>query len=851
MAKTETLLFFLLIAIVATPQHAASNLVRFKPGVVYKYEYKARTAIEKAGVISVKAEIGIKLLEDTDRGQHCQLLIRSIVYYLHSPNADEETLGKYNNITEFSKWFSFTLSDYGEIHTVYYPENDQAWVIIVKKLLIGAYSAKLHSTEGTLSKGVPWSYRVNETGHEGGGHEAIYTVKQVDQGLLFRKTKYGHVVPRANASLDKFPIPRTPLSEIQMDIESNMTCMQMHQHSPGDSHRCFRSFCNAHSPGSSRRPGAVVPAPNATLVTRALTHYVGLDRPPSTKSIQAIYKLAFRKIDTLQDLAEENIVHNRAVLVLGSVAKCLRSADQGDDRQKGDQIVREMEDQLGVHDPWHQRRKRATLTPEDFRDFLEKKATLIYSLGNAVYLSSFEHLFSYLNDSESHPMLRRSAVHAISRFELQEAVETLMMSALYDDDKTVRHLARIEYFRHPFVIEDDEITGMFNRNVSRAATVPRLERIRRSILTRLSFDFKLEIPGIHWTKSVGNKDIGADVGLILRNKFELEISPSEGHAEIDIYDHAYAKAHVGFFNWEYSLLDAKVCFYGKVGYNINILQEFGYEDIAELAKLFDEVVNDIIPPLKQSIVSFKEALAPDSVPITEIFRDLIDAVRDLPVQVGDFRNVSKDAVSMIGKYRGLPDSVYELQEVILRLSSLFSAVKTDAMDLYHDINEAVTVILPWAAEQIQKSVKASSDALNEMFKSPVSSIRDISRFFRLIKDVISALVKEVINKIEAALAFSDGDKPFWFDLDAQIDVIWNDLQAVANQIEIENSKNWTSRDDDAIKQLTGISEETVREQIIDDVRGLVEILAEPTDRLKIFPNRFKEPMMQYTFSSKP
>lgn len=46
--------------------------------------------------------------------------------------------------------------------------------------------------------------------------------------------------------------------------------------------------------------------------------------------------------------------------------------------------------------------------------------------------------------------------------------------------------------------------------------------IIQDILAALSF--KVEVPGIDWSKEIGTKDIGAGFGLVIRNKMELQLS---------------------------------------------------------------------------------------------------------------------------------------------------------------------------------------------------------------------------------------------------------------------------------------------------------------------------------------
>ena len=65
---------------------------------------------------------------------------------------------------------------------------------------------------------------------------------------------------------------------------------------------------------------------------------------------------------------------------------------------------------------------RDTLTEQERRLHLDTKSIHIYALGNAGQMSSFGHLVSYLNTTESHMELRFSAVEAVSNYDQPEVL---------------------------------------------------------------------------------------------------------------------------------------------------------------------------------------------------------------------------------------------------------------------------------------------------------------------------------------------------------------------------------------------------------------------------------------------
>ena len=41
---------------------------------------------------------------------------------------------------------------------------------------------------------------------------------------------------------------------------------------------------------------------------------------------------------------------------------------------------------------------------------------------------------------------------------------------------------------------------------------------------------------------------------------------------VDVYDGAYAEAHVGLLNFHVDIVKAFICFKGHIGYNLNVLK---------------------------------------------------------------------------------------------------------------------------------------------------------------------------------------------------------------------------------------------------------------------------------------
>ncbi|XP_070574642.1 uncharacterized protein [Ptychodera flava] len=949
-------------------------LVNFQPGTSYSYDYEATTQLQNAGIIETKASISIHWLEDTKEGQHCRLTVKNIIYQL--AHEKQGAVGEYSSSNDFSNWFSFVMSRHGEILSVFYEEDETEEIILLKKILLGTLSAKLHATEGALAKGAPWSYRVNETGHEG-NHESTYSVHKVDGGLKFQKTKHGHVVANADAShnkdivydntlqaphtitikehftapkkapqgfdghaglpgdnakhreqseeadfelpdmhghshgslrftgqsqhtdfndkvpvdlvkdtlkIESVPLPKYNLLAVEEHIISNMTCMRVHHSAMApEKSTCFHNLVEMVSrlppenitylADTYIRPEAMTldemrnkeimidafgatktettqtlltelvlnaKPRNASLIMRTLVHFVKLKNPPPEVFVDALEELATYGKVQFADPDDTWLVHNRATLVLGSVASDLQRSKKKSVRERGEAILRYIEDLLEVHDPWHHRQIRSTMSEDDYMEHITWKATLMQSLGNAASPSSYHHILSYMNHSDGHPLLRRSGIYAMGKYKTPEASSALLSRALEDDDENVRYVAALQYTRHPHADESINLgspfpnSGAFNNSSSE----PRSRR-RRNIFDGIQFN--LATPEVDWRKNVGSKDIGAKLGLVMKNEFDLDIKPLEGSVKIDIYDHAYGKGILGFVGVSVTFAEAKVCFRGEGSYSVNILQEFGFSDIKTLVNFFDEVVGKIVDSVKNAIKAFKNLMSPShGNALEDVFNSFVDAVKKLPSKVKNVRKFGKDVFRRIGKYSGLPDFFKDVENVVERVSALLNAVKTDVMELYNSINDAATITIPWVGEQLQDAIPTIAGALKKLFKSPKAAIDDVSRFILQIKGAV-AVVIDAKKRIEDACFFTEGNEPYWFDMKTELEGIWEDIQKARDSL--AEAVSWVTEGADADDELlyyTGISKEEFRRRILQDITGALDVFNEPLNELENLAKPFVE-----------
>lgn len=164
---------------------------------------------------------------------------------------------------------------------------------------------------------------------------------------------------------------------------------------------------------------------------------------------------------------------------------------------------------------------------------------------------------------------------------------------------------------------------LFFHRFSNVTSTKEHVRVRRSIADVAKriwkgFHFKLATPSYNWRKQIGGAMLGASMGIIIKNVFEVKIcklwykyclhslwprkllsffcamqivyaiflqvalnflqhlflsitAPLSGFAKVDIHDAAWATLHIGLLGFDYDVFRAEICFKGDIHYEVNIL----------------------------------------------------------------------------------------------------------------------------------------------------------------------------------------------------------------------------------------------------------------------------------------
>ncbi|KAI8514390.1 hypothetical protein Bbelb_087140 [Branchiostoma belcheri] len=734
------------------------------------------------------------------------------------------------------KEFSFNVSNSGEILEVQYPENEKSSAVLQKKALLGTFSSRLHASLQDLKHGGihQWRYLVNETGHEDLPEMHTFSSGKMEltDVIPIPTEKAQFKVPdnliKDTLYITEYPKIRFSLDAVSREIMGNLTCMrEVRPVYARERIKCFQQLVSImnhlEEMDLSKVADKYIQFPtrdsNTTEDMHAIIDAFGAAALNETQKILTERILLKKPPDADDEDTKE--ITTMATLLLGSLAGSLKSTNP----VHAERLVARMETELQLHDPQKHRTIRSAETETYENHHEQRKATLLLSLGNAGLDRSYHHILSYINTTDSPQLLRRRGAAAIANYHHEDAASMLLSIALDNNHEDhVRYDALLEYRRHPKAVPISDIQYHLVRGLTNITGLNKRDhsRLKRGIFDGIKF--KLQLPGYEWNKQVGSSKIGANFGLTIRNIMDLDIAPLKGRFKIDVLDEAYAVANIGILGIHQDLARVRFCFRGHIKYEINILQEFNFEDIFNIVKLLDSVVNNIVGSIKQTIESFRQLFDSTSdLSFPKIIQRFADAFDDIPFKIDDLRAIGQKAIQTIGEIVDPPDFITAVSNVIRRVTALVTDIKTDVTKFYDSIADAITVTLPWAIEQIKEAVNMVVNTLKNLFKSPLSALGDIQKAILKIQLAISS-VFDAKKRIEDACLFTKGQRPYWFDIKSVITEIWEDVltakDSVLKAFEWFNGKH---SGDEIFKEFTGVDANVIRQQIKDELLSSLDI----------------------------
>ena len=113
-------------------------------------------------------------------------------------------------------------------------------------------------------------------------------------------------------------------------------------------------------------------------------------------------------------------------------------------------------------------------------------------------------------------------------------------------------------------------------------------------------------------------------------------------------------------------------------------QEYGYDKIQRFAEIYDKVVKKVISLIKGAVESFTTLVSTfKGTNFSDILKNLIESVKQLPKKVFNLRRIGKRIYKAVGKFVELPPVVTHVKDLITKVTTLFTDIKTDVMKLYN------------------------------------------------------------------------------------------------------------------------------------------------------------------------
>lgn len=516
----------------------------------------------------------------------------------------------------------------------------------------------------------------------------------------------------------------------------------------------------------------VMRQPNVTEedLRRCLFHSIALSSP-HLELVQHIEEICFG--NDVQSGETPTLTKNRkrACLSLGALAKSLHHQNL----TESERIVERIENWLEHHNETKSMkivkpRKRRSLIQHDTRarKHIETKLVLIQALGNAGKNRSIKHIKSYMKPNVGVTAWRRAAIHSLRHFSCHESAHALVTSVVHDDDDIVRKTALNVLKSHPkrenLTVEHENVV------LSKNYSYPVVARVRRGLLQALEQGIRvyIEPPGIEWDKTIGNSQIGASFGLHIRNVLDLKLALLSGHFIVDVYDGAYAEAHVGLIGYKVDIVKAFVCFKGYIKYDLNVLKDFGINSLSDIVHIYDKIVAKIITPIINAVKAFKDIVIffKDGRGLQKIINTIVQTVKNLPVILGDVAKRLQEFVKEIFSIAG-STILEEIKVIVSHVRGFVDGVKQDILKFYNDIVDAVTIALPFISKKIVEAFNLIVSAIKSLLDNPMQAITAMSRGITDIKMAITMAI-DVKNKIVEACLFVKGRAVEWMNTAKQI-----------------------------------------------------------------------------------
>ncbi|XP_072033446.1 LOW QUALITY PROTEIN: uncharacterized protein [Amphiura filiformis] len=840
-------LAFLSLLVLPLLQTGSAEFIRFQPNNEYIYEFHSQTELKLVRNMTAMAKVGVIVVEDKDPNDmvgHQELYLN--IHYVTVSTSDQTVQLKDHK--DFDDWFSFKMAGCGQVMNVYHMPEEDPEVIMVKKGIVSVLSANFKKSEeksDIWQWSNEWSYVTNETGQEG-DHVSYYEAHEQADGIKFRKRRATSVLQYADDAHEKevfyHKTLKVPTSiKIKEHVHAFGSVPQGSIKTPStilNRQYMVDALGSLKSTTAQNLLVALVLKSSSTdvnLIDSVLVHAVGKGMPPSQYLLKTIEDMAFHP-ENYEVMSKNNDIIRTAVLVLGALAGDLWEAGHSTEAVR---IVAKIEDRLEIHDPWKFRQETQHLSATMKDKYYMNTVAYIEALGNAALERSFDHIHSYTNTSSTPSVLKRAGLHSLRDYHEDRTGHILLRAATEDEDDSVRYEASLLYRAHPHG-KRQHLSTASNGSVS--TSLQQHHRSKRGLFDGIHF--QLKSPSYDWQKRVGGPKCGGSFGLTVRNILDLKIAPLSGHLKIDCFDEAFARVHLGFLRMNVDLLLVRFCFRGNAEYNLNILKEFGVSTIKDITKIYDLFMARIVGNIRRAVDTVKALLKGDkSLPL--LFEEFVNTLEAIPEKLANLRKTGVEATQRLMRLDPdyLPPSIKNLRSAVQRTVNLYNDIRSDVMEFYQTVSEAITITLPWAAETIWEAVEDISKNIPDLISSPKTAIAAIFKGVINIKSAVDAILDAKKKTTEASF-FLEANRPYWWDLPTVLSEILGEVNAALSHVSSDLT-TWVKKKitwKDPVKLLTGgiLDTKMLRLKVKQEIEDIITLLIGPIDSIKNLLKPFQE-----------
>nr|XP_006820036.1 PREDICTED: uncharacterized protein LOC102804939 [Saccoglossus kowalevskii] len=781
-----------------------SSLIVIQPDTEYVYKYVDRTEMKHLGVFTTQVKLSIMLLDKQDEGFHCRLELKD--FTIQYSNTYHETIKPPIMTWDLDEWFSFVMSEHGEIHTVYYSVDDDPEVINFKKSLLNQLSSKLLSAPLTNNIG-KWSYHVNESSHEGHVHNS-YTAEDSNDAdsIKFRKQmqmseepEFIHRVHEREIIYSK--ILKVPHSILITDNLHDVDRFRIPDH--------MRRGRSTHINTNERNVGMnhtgmppVDVAGKCTIdliatIPKVSSHSVEDEMSDVTKDTLTVRHVPQETIPifVIEEHLRGNLTCMRSkgvhhgdvepVRCFTNLTDMLSRLSYEDAYYVADNYIRRQQDDEGVMmDTFNIIDALGSAATHATQMALTMKVLLATQSDASIIMAVLQQFVRLTNpppeicvdviekialadkhkfeDKKDYYYVKNRAIlvlgsvaktlkgikHSYECYTTSQAAELLFVVYSSDISDNLRHEALKELEIHPY-------RGHLEENIHRTSKTSNYTNVKKSIpLTSNTYEgrvFDVSPEDLDWHSDFGTIFIGGTYAVDAENKYIVTVENFRSLAELNSNTDSSIRGRILRMDIFSNFVRMETNVKGTIEYDGNVLQEWDYNMIEQRTHHYDEVVYKVIGDLRDPITNFTELMFQDDKSPRELFTNLALAAGKLIDDVKDLRRTARVATRTVGSYSDLSVVYLDVLNIVERVDSLFNNMKSDVMDFYNNIIDLLEVNIPWGIQQLEDALKSSHFAIEKLFDSPNVGIADTRKMVLKQKAAIDEIGVSMFNISKSSL----------------------------------------------------------------------------------------------------